>query len=70
MYIRRKIRSRLFLLALIAFGFVYWRGMKAIQKTTNLECEYHVAYAVCKQKGKATELPSLWQVLRAGAKFK
>lgn len=69
MYIRRKIRSKLIIVALIALAFIYWRGTKAIAKEKNLECEWHLVYAICKQKGKATELPSLLDVFRAGIKF-
>jgi hypothetical protein len=69
MYIRRKIRSKIILLVLIALAFIYWRGTKAIASEKNLECKYHVVYAVCKQKGQATNLPSIWEVLKAGAKF-
>lgn len=69
MYIRRKLRSKLFWLVLIALAFFYYRGTKTIAQEKNLECKYHVVYAICKQKGQATTLPSIWEVLRAGTKF-
>ncbi|MBI2355751.1 MAG: hypothetical protein HYV13_00910 [Candidatus Doudnabacteria bacterium] len=69
MYIRKKIRSKLLLLILIALAFIYWRGTKAIAVEKNLECEYHVVYALCKQKGKSTELPTIFDVFKAGMKF-
>lgn len=69
MYIRRRLRSKLIVIALIVLGFVYWRGVKALAVQKNLECKYHLVYAVCKQKGQATTLPSIWEVLKAGSKF-
>ena len=69
MFFRRRIRNRILLVILAVLIVIYWRGTKAVIKQNNLECEYHIVYAVCKQIGKATELPSLWDVLSAGAKF-
>ncbi|OGE81437.1 MAG: hypothetical protein A3H72_01210 [Candidatus Doudnabacteria bacterium RIFCSPLOWO2_02_FULL_48_8] len=69
MYIKKRMRSKLILLVLFALAFLYWRGTKAIANEKNLECEWHLVYAICKQKGKATELPSIFDVLKAGAKF-
>jgi hypothetical protein len=69
MYIKKKNKVRLFLLLLIVLLFVYWRGIRSITSNTNLECEYHVVYAVCKVKGQATDLPSVLDVLKAGIKF-
>ena len=69
MYIRKKNKFRFFILLIIAILFVYWRGITNITKNTNLECEYHVIYAVCKVKGQATDLPSVLDVLKAGIQF-
>jgi hypothetical protein len=63
------MRSKIFWLAIIALGFIYWRGTKAIAVEKNLECEYHFVYGICKQKGKPTELPTFLDVIKAGVKF-
>jgi len=69
MYIKKKMRTKLIWLAIVVLAFIYWRGSRTITKEKNLECEYHLVYAVCKQKGKATELPTFMDVLKAGIKF-
>lgn len=69
MYLKQKIKYRLLILLLILFAFIYWRGIRAVAKESNLDCNYHVFYAVCKQIGKATTLPTFWDVLKAGVKF-
>ena len=69
MLMRRKMRNRIILLLLIAVVFIYWRGAKMYVKANDLDCRYHFAYAVCKQVGGPTKVPSLWDVLAAGAKF-
>ena len=69
MRISKKMRTKIIYLAIAVLIFVYWRGVKAISAEKNLECNYHLVYAVCKQKGKATELPTFFEVLKAGAKF-
>jgi hypothetical protein len=69
MYIRKKNKFRLFLLLIVVILFVYWRGIRSIEQNTNLECEYHVVYAVCKVQGQATDLPKAWDVFKAGIEF-
>ncbi|OGE83176.1 MAG: hypothetical protein A3B10_01550 [Candidatus Doudnabacteria bacterium RIFCSPLOWO2_01_FULL_44_21] len=69
MLFRRKIRNKIILVGLIVFLFIYWRGTKAYTKQNNLECERHIVYAVCKQLGKSTTVPTLWDVLKAGVRF-
>ena len=69
MYIRKKNKVRLFLLLIVALGFIYWRGMREIVKQNHLECEYHFVYAVCVSQSKAVTLPGFWDVLKAGIKF-
>ena len=63
------MRSKLILIAVVVLAFLYYRGTKAIAVEKNLECKYHAVYAICKQKGQATTLPSIWEVLKAGTKF-
>ena len=63
------MRTKLILIALVVLGFLYYRGTKAIAQEKNLECKYHLVYALCKQKGQATTLPSIFDVIKAGTKF-
>ena len=69
MYVRRKIRNRLIIFAVILLVAVYWRGVSSYVKKNHLDCNWHAVYAVCKQTGSATKVPSLWDVLKAGVKF-
>lgn len=69
MLFRKKMRKKIILVLILVFAFVYWRGTKEYIKANNLECERHVVYAVCKQIGQATIVPSLLDVLKEGVKF-
>ena len=68
MYIRKKIRFRLILLALAVLIFIYWRGTRAYVQKNELDCKYHIVYAICNSKSKLV-IPSLWDILKAGVKF-
>lgn len=70
MYVRKKIRFRLILAAVVIFLVIYIHGVIVWTNKNNLDCQWHVVYAVCKQIGKPTVVPSLWDVLVAGVKFK
>jgi hypothetical protein len=68
MYIKKRMRTRLILLAIVVLGFIYWRGIKAMGDR-GLNCQYHIAYAVCTAKNNKAQLPSFLDVLKAGVKF-
>lgn len=63
------MRSKIILVVLIVFAFLYWRGSKAITKEKGLDCSYHIVYAVCKAKSSATPIPGLFEILKRGTKF-
>ena len=69
MYIKKKIRTKLILLAIVALLFLYWRGIKRVTQEKGWNCTYHIAYAMCNAKNNKAQLPNLWDVLKAGAKF-
>jgi hypothetical protein len=69
MLFRRRTRTRAILLLIAVLLFLYWRGSRAITKENELQCKYHFVYAVCKQTGQATEIPSFWDVIKNGASF-
>jgi hypothetical protein len=69
MFVRRKTRNRIIIFVLLLLIIVYWRGAKAYAKQNHLVCQYHFVYAVCKQIGTPTTIPSIWAVLSAGVKF-
>ncbi len=69
MHVRRKVRNKIIIVVVLILAFIYWRGTKAYTKANNLECTRHLVYAVCKQIGKPTTVPSLWDVMKIGVKF-
>ena len=69
MYIKKKMRTRLILLVIVVFAFVYWRGIKQSTAKQGLDCDYHLVYAVCTAKGKTSAMPGFFDVLKAGVKF-
>jgi len=71
MYIRKKMRTKLLILAVIivAGAFVYWRGVKATTEQKGWACNYHLAYAVCSAKNNKAVLPGFMDIMRAGVKF-
>lgn len=69
MLFRKKIRKRLIIVLVVLFVIIYWRGTKTYAEENKLECKRHLVYAVCKQIGQATVVPSLWDVMKAGVRF-
>lgn len=70
MYIKRKMRTKLILLAIVVIGFLYWHGLRNLTAAnTGLKCEYHIAYALCTEKNNKVQLPTLWDIFKAGVKF-
>ena len=57
------------MLLIVVFAFVYWRGIKQATQKQGLDCQYHIAYAVCTSKGKPASMPGFFDVLKAGVKF-
>lgn len=69
MYIKKKMKRNLIIVAVIALAFIYWRGVSAVTEARGLDCSFHVVYAYC--KGKApVKVPTIVDVFKAGVKFK
>jgi len=68
MYVRKKMRNRIILVALLVLGFIMWRGINATTEK-NFTCEYKLVYAVCKPKAGNPKLPGLVEIFKAGIKF-
>ena len=60
------MRSKIVLVLILVFGFIYWRGSKALTQDKKLDCRYHIVDALCKGN---TSIPSWIDVLKAGVKF-
>ncbi len=69
MYVRKKMRTKIILVVVAVLLFLYWHGIKKVAAQKGWDCSYHVIYAVCNAKNNKAVLPSLWDVLKAGAKF-
>jgi len=68
MYVRKKMRNRIILVAVIVLAFIMWRGINATTEK-NFTCEYKLVYAVCKPKSGSPKLPTLMEIFKAGVKF-
>jgi hypothetical protein len=68
MLMRKKNRKRLIIFLVVVFAVIFWRGLKDTTKATH-NCEFKIIYALCTPKGKATGLPPIWNILKAGVKF-
>ena len=68
-YIKKKMRTKIILVVILVLGFLYWRGIKKVTEDKGWDCSYHIAYAICDAKNNKARLPTLWDVLKAGAKF-
>jgi len=68
MHLRRKNRNRIIFVVIVLFIIVYWHGTVNAAKAKGLNCSYHIVYAFCSGKGKV-QLPSFWDVMKAGIKF-
>jgi len=69
MYLKKKMRTRLILLAIAVLLFLYWHGIKNITAQKGWNCNYHVVYAICDAKNNKAVLPGMWDIIKAGAKF-
>ena len=69
MYFKKSMRRKLFWLVLIALLFLYWRGIKNVGEEKGWNCKYKIVYAICGEENKEVPLPSVLDVLKAGARF-
>ncbi|MBX4186644.1 MAG: hypothetical protein KW802_00060 [Candidatus Doudnabacteria bacterium] len=69
MYLKKKMRTRLILLAIVVLLFLYWRGVKNVSAAKGWDCNFHVVYTVCSSKNSKAQLPSFFDIIKAGAKF-
>jgi hypothetical protein len=69
MHIRKKIRTRVILLVIAVVLFLYWHGIKNTAAAKGWDCNYHLIYAICNSKNSKATLPSIWDIIKAGAKF-
>jgi lipopolysaccharide export system protein LptC len=69
MFIRKRWRSKILILALVVLIFLYWRGIKNVAEQKGWDCNFHVIYATCNAKNNKAVLPSFFDILKAGAKF-
>jgi hypothetical protein len=69
MLFRRKLRSKLIVLAIIVVLFLYWHGIKNVAVAKGWNCNYQIVYAICDAKNNKAQLPGIWDILKAGAKF-
>ena len=69
MYIKKRMRTKLILIAILVLGFIYWRGVKQVTVAKSWNCNYHIAYAVCDAKNNKAKLPTIVDILKAGVKF-
>ncbi len=70
MYIKKKMRTRLILGAIVVLGFLYWHGLKNVTAANSgLKCEYHIVYALCTTTNNKAHLPTIWDIFKAGVRF-
>jgi hypothetical protein len=69
MYLKKKMKTRILLVVILALGFLYWRGIKNVAADKGWNCQYHVVYAVCDAKNNKAQLPGFFDIIKAGAKF-
>lgn len=69
MYIRKKMRTRIIIIAVIAILFIYWRGITKVASEKGWNCNYQVVYALCSAKNNKAVLPTIFDVFKAGVKF-
>ena len=66
---RRRFKTKLILLAIIALLFLYWRGITKVSADKGWNCSYNIVYAVCDAKNNKAKLPGLWDIFKAGTRF-
>jgi len=63
------MRTKIILVVIVVLLFLYWHGIKSIASQKGWDCNYHIVYAVCNARNNKAQLPSLWDVLKAGVRF-
>ena len=63
------MRTKIIIIAIIAILFLYWRGVTTVAAQKGWNCNYQVVYAVCSAKNNKAQLPTIWDIFKAGAKF-
>ncbi|MEJ0021307.1 MAG: hypothetical protein WDN47_01855 [Candidatus Doudnabacteria bacterium] len=70
MYLKKKMRVKLILLAIVVVLFLYWRGVTSLLiESKGWNCQYQVVYALCQATNNKATLPGLWDILKAGIRF-
>jgi hypothetical protein len=70
MFIRKKLKFKIILLAIVVLLFVYWRGMKSLLvESHGWNCKYQVVYAICEAQNNKAKLPGIWDIFKAGVRF-
>ena len=66
------MKLKIFLILLVVFGFIYWRGTKALITQKGWECSWRSIYAICSDNKKILNAasPSFMDVIKAGTNFK
>lgn len=68
MYVKKKTRTRLLILAIVVLAVIFWRGLRATTAQTH-DCQYKIIYAVCTAKKAGVKLPGFFDIIKAGVKF-
>lgn len=68
MYIKKKMRTKIILVAIVVLGFLYWRGMKTVATEKGLDCKFTGVY-VCTSTKKDAKAPGFFEIIKAGARF-
>lgn len=66
------MKTKILLVLILIFAFVYWRGAKSILTKMGLDCNWHAVYAVCltdSKKVKDGVSPDFMDIIKAGWKF-
>jgi hypothetical protein len=63
------MRNRIIIGVIVILLFLYWHGIKKVTDAKGWDCNYQIVYSVCSAKNNKAQLPSLWDVLKAGATF-
>ncbi|MBX4191420.1 MAG: hypothetical protein KW804_01320 [Candidatus Doudnabacteria bacterium] len=69
MYLKKKMKTKIVIVVILALGFLYWRGIKNVSLEKGWNCKYHVVYAICDAKNNKAKLPGFFDIIKAGAKF-
>lgn len=68
MYVKKKVRKKLIIIALIILAIIFWRGLKSTTKATH-NCEFKLIYALCVPKNNKAKLPGIIEIFKSGVEF-